>query len=367
MPPGRFRIGKAGLRRHGPATLPSDPEGSLPRCAKRDWTKEPVWHVLKGNGMPTKPELERLYDEHAQALFAFLLNLTRDVEDTRDVLQELFIKLARQPALLRAARNERAFLLRMAHNAALDLIRRRASRERMAAAVAAEADAGSPSLPAGDPDAQAFRTALAAALAELPPRAARGGPPQTLGGPDLRANRRGSRDAPEHGCQPLSPRPGQTAQSAASLLRRTIMSTNDPFEQRLLRQPLRSVPPAWREAILSQASRAAGADSPAVGWRHLLRWGDGVLRELRWPSPRAWAGLAAVWGMIAVLNLVASGGAEPASRPAPGAARQFWQMLKEQRQVLAELDGVSPVSEPGPVRVPPARPQTWGGTIILNT
>ena len=46
------------------------------------------------------PELERLYDEHAQPLYAFLLNLTRDEADTRDLLQEIFVKLARDPKLL---------------------------------------------------------------------------------------------------------------------------------------------------------------------------------------------------------------------------------------------------------------------------
>ena len=54
--------------------------------------------------------LARLYDGHAQALFAFLLNLTRDEEDARDLLQELFVKLAKQPGLLEGVRDERAFL-----------------------------------------------------------------------------------------------------------------------------------------------------------------------------------------------------------------------------------------------------------------
>ena len=31
-------------------------------------------------------DLERIYDDHAQALFGFLLNLTRKEADTRDVL-----------------------------------------------------------------------------------------------------------------------------------------------------------------------------------------------------------------------------------------------------------------------------------------
>ena len=74
--------------------------------------------------------LERLYDEHSQALFAFLLNFTRSEADTRDLLQEIFIKLARQPDLLKGVREERAFLIRLAHNAAIDLIRRRGTREK---------------------------------------------------------------------------------------------------------------------------------------------------------------------------------------------------------------------------------------------
>ena len=80
--------------------------------------------------MRREPEIERLYDEHAQSLYAFLLNFTRDESDTRDLLQEIFVKLARDPGLLAGVRDERAFLIRLAHNAAIDLIRRRGTRER---------------------------------------------------------------------------------------------------------------------------------------------------------------------------------------------------------------------------------------------
>jgi RNA polymerase sigma-70 factor (ECF subfamily) len=113
------------------------------------------------------PELERLYDEHAQPLYAFLLNLTRDEADTRDLLQDIFIKLARDPDLLDGVRDERAFLIRLAHNAAIDLIRRRGTRDKTHDRFAAEII--SPFAPAGDPDEQTFRAALAGALAELPP------------------------------------------------------------------------------------------------------------------------------------------------------------------------------------------------------
>ena len=112
------------------------------------------------------PDLERLYDEHASAIFAFLLNLTRNEADTRDVLQELFIKLARQPGMLAAVRDERGFLLRLGHNVAIDLMRRRGTREKNHEQLATEtASAFGTST---DPDEQAFRNALSIALGELP-------------------------------------------------------------------------------------------------------------------------------------------------------------------------------------------------------
>ena len=111
-------------------------------------------------------EIATLYDEHAQALFAFLLNFTRDEDDTRDVLQEVFVKLARQPDLLRGARDERAFLIRLAHNAAIDLMRRRSTRARNQEQFGLEMV--SPFAPGDDPDEEAFRAELSAAIGELP-------------------------------------------------------------------------------------------------------------------------------------------------------------------------------------------------------
>ena len=116
--------------------------------------------------MPGENEIERLYDEHAQPLFAFLLNLTRNEADTRDLLQEIFIKLAREPQLLAGVRGERAFLIRLAHNAAIDLMRRRGTLERAKENFAAEIL--SPFAPTNDPDEQTFREALAVALGEVP-------------------------------------------------------------------------------------------------------------------------------------------------------------------------------------------------------
>ena len=112
-------------------------------------------------------DLEGCYDNHAQALFSFLLNFTRNEADTRDLLQELFVKLAERPALMAGLRDERAFLLRMAHNLALDLIRRRGVRQKNYEQLAA--DAGSAFAASSDPDESAFRHAISAALGDLPP------------------------------------------------------------------------------------------------------------------------------------------------------------------------------------------------------
>lgn len=117
--------------------------------------------------MAASIDLERLYDQHAPALFGFLLNLTRREADMRDLLQEVFVKLARHPELLSAIRDERAFLLRLAHNQAIDLLRRRQTREKNYEQFAAESAAIF--APGAEPDEQNYRDALSSALAELPP------------------------------------------------------------------------------------------------------------------------------------------------------------------------------------------------------
>src|SRR4029077_20710560 len=91
----------------------------------------------------------------------------RDEDDTREVLQEVFVRLARQPDLLRAAQDERAFLIRLAHNAAIDLMRRRGARNKYHEQFGR--DQTSPFAPADSPDEAAFRAEREAALAHPPP------------------------------------------------------------------------------------------------------------------------------------------------------------------------------------------------------
>ena len=110
--------------------------------------------------------LEEVYDQHASALFAFAFNLLRNESDARDVLQEIFIKLAQRPELLSKVTDTRAFLLRLAHNSSVDLIRRQSTRSRNYDELARESlDLFADS---SNPDEQVFRENLSAAMAELP-------------------------------------------------------------------------------------------------------------------------------------------------------------------------------------------------------
>jgi RNA polymerase sigma-70 factor, ECF subfamily len=116
--------------------------------------------------MSQAPSLEELYDNHASALFGFLLNLLRNESDARDVLQEVFIKIAERPELLANVSETRGFLLRLSHNAAIDLMRRQSTRSRNYEEFAQDSiDLFVESINA---DEQVFREKLAKALGELP-------------------------------------------------------------------------------------------------------------------------------------------------------------------------------------------------------
>lgn len=118
--------------------------------------------------MPGNPELDlaSLYDAHAGPVFAFALNLTRSEADARDVLQEVFVRLAKQADALDQIRDARGFLLRLAHNQIVDLSRRRETRSRRDEAF--QTDVLNVFAPTTDPDEAAFRRELADALGELP-------------------------------------------------------------------------------------------------------------------------------------------------------------------------------------------------------
>ncbi len=132
---------------------------------------------------------------------------------------------------------------------------------------------------------------------------------------------------------------------------------SDPFEDQLKKHPPRQVPPEWRRQILAAAERvrsASGVSSTPSLWalvRTLATQGGGLL----WPSPAAWAGVAAVWLVILGLNLATGDHPARASKVAAAASPQTIMAFQEQNRLLLEIIGPN---EPRVARPPrPAVPK----------
>ena len=110
--------------------------------------------------------LEFLYDQHAEPLFRYLCSMIGHETEARDRLQDLFLKIARNPQCLDDVRDTQSYLFRLAHNIAIDAIRRRSTHREKLAVLAAEPIAIF--APATDPDAQILRDTMAHALTDLP-------------------------------------------------------------------------------------------------------------------------------------------------------------------------------------------------------
>ena len=106
----------------------------------------------------------------------------------------------------------------------------------------------------------------------------------------------------------------------------------DDFEKRLQRQPLRPVPKGWRAEILSAARNVTDTEHAT---RSLLSTLNAQLSTLLWPSPHAWAGLAAVWVVILAVNFATSGDSQPiAKRVTPFSPEMLMAI-----QIQAEVGG----------------------------
>jgi hypothetical protein len=115
------------------------------------------------------------------------------------------------------------------------------------------------------------------------------------------------------------------------------------FEQRLRRQSLKKIPGEWRAEILS-AARAVQITRHASPVSRLSTLNQ-KLSTLLWPHPKAWAGLAAVWVLILVMNFSMHEQtpvmAEKAAPPSPEVVAE----LKRQQLSFAELIGSPPAQD----------------------
>ncbi|MBL9144770.1 MAG: sigma-70 family RNA polymerase sigma factor [Verrucomicrobiaceae bacterium] len=115
---------------------------------------------------PTEAELIRLHTAHAERVFRYAWSITKEEVMAEDVVQELFLKLARDASSINSARSESAMLLTMTRNLALDLLRRAKSRDSTQKRWAAELPEWFDS--AEDHDLAHQQSRLTAALASLP-------------------------------------------------------------------------------------------------------------------------------------------------------------------------------------------------------
>ncbi|CAN5724970.1 N/A [soil metagenome] len=113
----------------------------------------------------TDSELERCYDAHASGVFHYLVTFTKTETDARDLLQELFIKLARSDSGT-VLQNEKAFVYRLAHNLAIDWMRRRKVRWDTEERLVKELQEGQQG--PSDPDMVLLAKGFAEALKTLP-------------------------------------------------------------------------------------------------------------------------------------------------------------------------------------------------------
>lgn len=111
---------------------------------------------------PSEATLTRLHTEHAVSVYRFAWSVTKDEALAQEVVQELFLKLARDIRSIETARSERAVLFTLTRNLALDALRSRVREEKAHAALAEETPHWFL------PDSNSNTEELTAALAALP-------------------------------------------------------------------------------------------------------------------------------------------------------------------------------------------------------
>lgn len=139
------------------------------------------------------------------------------------------------------------------------------------------------------------------------------------------------------------------------------------FERRLSRQPLRQVPGDWRAEILA-ATRGA-QPVPRAARRAPHAWLSTISHQfsaLLWPHPKAWAGLAAVWVLIFVMNF-SMGDAWPrlAAKSAPPSAEVIVE-LKMQQRLFAELVGTYEAPDADRRKIFSPKPRSDRAEILLT-
>lgn len=113
-----------------------------------------------------RDELERIYEEHAACAAALFRRFAPGEADTRDLLQDWLVRIAKGVDSLEGVENERSFLLRIAYRMAVDWTRRNGARRRQQDRIAEESTGEF--LREADPDREMLRRSLEESLEDLP-------------------------------------------------------------------------------------------------------------------------------------------------------------------------------------------------------
>lgn len=109
---------------------------------------------------------------------------------------------------------------------------------------------------------------------------------------------------------------------------------------------MRPIPAEWRDEILDAARRAGGRQLSTLNPQPVSWW-----RELLWPCPQAWAGLAVAWCLILLLNVASRDATAIATATARGRtalpSKELLMALREQKRLFGELVGpLTPIELP---------------------
>jgi len=112
-------------------------------------------------------KLERIWKDHAPTVLAMLKTFCANPEDARDTLQELFLRIGKNPAVVESSKSPRAFLIVAARRIAIDVARKRtAEQTRLESPDAVEALHPVQGSIKNDPELEA---AISGAVQNLPP------------------------------------------------------------------------------------------------------------------------------------------------------------------------------------------------------
>jgi len=134
----------------------------------------------------------------------------------------------------------------------------------------------------------------------------------------------------------------------------------DDFEKHLERQPMRQIPAEWRGEILDAACRAGDHQLSTINPQPISWW-----HELLWPCPRVWAGLAAAWAVILVLNAATREPVHVAKAAHAPPPREILMALREQRRLFVELVEASPPAEQSKTFTPRPRSEIPRRTVTV--